>query len=122
MAIRFRELGNDPGDTPQVSIGVDVNFLDTLQQGESDVDGRAEPRPRPVSEPPPPRPGDWIIDFGMAGIQDPAAVLSRCQWVTIKAAQDSTATMPKTQLPPDLPHGPQAPAPARPSRRERPDR
>jgi len=84
LVLRFREGGNDPGEWPQVSLGIDVNFLDPLKTGQAEFDGRAELPPHPLLKEAPPWPGEWTMEFGMEGIRNPAAPLRRHLWMPVR--------------------------------------
>lgn len=83
LVLRFREGGNDPGQWPQVSLGIDVNLLSPLQPGQAEFNGRAKLPPQQQLEDEPPWGGEWTMEYGMEGIRNPAAVLGRYRWMSV---------------------------------------
>ncbi|MFI5898554.1 hypothetical protein ACIA5D_51725 [Actinoplanes sp. NPDC051513] len=75
LALRIRESAAGEGHWPDISIGIDANFLHQLDTGIPDVDGRAERRAERPPEPDLRWPGNWIIMYGNRAILDHQAVL-----------------------------------------------
>jgi hypothetical protein len=75
IVLRIRQAEARLGNWPRISVGFDINFLDGLDAGDADIDGRDRHRLEPAFAVDPRWAGDWMLVYGMRAVRDHQAVL-----------------------------------------------
>lgn len=75
IVLRIRQAEAHLGNWPRISVGLDINFLDGLDTGDADIDGRDRHRLEPACAIDQRWAGDWTLVYGMRAVRDHQAVL-----------------------------------------------